>query len=185
MSSGNTVFGITTVPPMPQDLVKGWILIVDRGPNGGTSTYTLGGIFGASGLSGRAWSPDHTAKLTLYRPYEDVAAEDARKAASRSGACGSPNLQGLPADKRADEGESAEQGLWHCHGDGVYHRHPDWRYRHPAPGQAVRATGDPVAPRLPTAPPGAYTRQQTGAPAIKTEGFGNWHWHGDIYHRHG
>ncbi|WP_419853754.1 hypothetical protein [Candidatus Poriferisodalis sp.] len=181
---------MTITPSLPTGRVEQWDLVVNRGPSLGTATYQVdsdGGLT-AFTLGVTPWTAGESVKITLYRPYEDVAAEDARKAASRSGACGSPNLQGLPADKRADEGESAEQGLWHCHGDGVYHRHPDWRYRHPAPGQAVRATPDPnpVPPPPATAAAGAYTQQQTGAPAIKTEGFGNWHSHPDgRFHRHG
>ena len=163
MSSGNTVFGIATIPPMPQDLVKGWILIVDRGPNGGTSTYTLEGSLRASGLSGRAWSPDHTAKLTLYRPRADIVAEEVRKGATRSASACPGAVDAGP--------------LWHCHGDAVFHAHgPEWRYRHPAPGQAVRATGDPPARPPATAPSSA---------ADKAKGFGNWHSHPDgRFHRH-
>ncbi len=175
-AAGNSAFQIWTIPPLPQDAVKGWQLVVNRGPNGGTSKYTLREGQGIWAQEGNAWSSDHTAEITLYRPYEDIAAEDARKPAGRSGACGSPNLEGLSVAKQAVQAESAEKGLWHCHGDGVYHRHPDWRYRHPAPGQAVRPTGDPVARPPATAPSSA---------ADKAKGFGDWHSHPDgRFHRH-
>ncbi len=190
VTGGTSALVITTRPALPWGRVAGWQLAINRGPSRGLSTYTARAESKSIivSVSGYPFTAGESVKLTLYRPYEDVAAEDARKGASRSGACGSPNLEGLSAAKQAVQAESAEQGLWHCHGDGVYHRHPDWRYRHPAPGQTVRPTPDPnpVPPPPATAPSGAYTQQKTGAPAIKTEGFGNWHSHPDgRFHRHG
>ena len=176
---------MTTSPDVPRQLA-GWILRVRA------SDYTLGwsggNLFVGSGFP--AWGTGETVKITLYKPYSAFAAEDVLKPASRSGACGSPSLQHLSAEDQADEGESGENGLWHCHGDGIYHRHgPAWRHRHPAPGQTVRPTPDPNPPSdysaPATAPADAYTQQKQGAPAIKTEGFGNWHSHPDgRFHRH-
>ncbi len=179
IAAGNGAIVIQTTPSMPNGRVEGWQLAINRGPSRGLTRYTLSAaneIFVA--VSGSPITAGETVKITLYRPYEDIAAEDARKPAGRSGACGSPNLEGLSAAKQAVQAESAEKGLWHCHGDGVYHRHPDWRYRHPAPGQAVRATPDPnpVAPAPATAPSSA---------ADKAKGFGDWHSHPDgRFHRH-
>ncbi len=85
--------------------------------------------------------------------------------------CGSPNNPS-GADSIA---ETAEKGLWHCHGD-QYHQHPDWRTRHLSPHQTVRATGDPVVPKTNEAP------TQEDRDAGFTSG---WHWHGDTQHRHG
>ena len=177
MVSMSGQLAMTTTPDVPRR-VSGWILQV--GASRHTLGWSAGNLFVGSGFP--TWTSGETMRITLYRSYVDIAAEDARKPASRSGACGSPNLEGLPADKRADEGESAEKGLWHCHGDGVYHRHPDWRARHPAPSQAVRPTGDPLARPPATAPASAHSAAN---PAARTEGFGNWHSHPDgRFHRH-
>ena len=186
IQGGTAALTVVVTPSLPTDWDVYWQLVIDRGPLRGTATYSAssnGGLLVQVG--NHVWEVGETVEITLYRPYEDIAAEDARKPASRSGACGSPTNPALAAN----DSESAEQGLWHCHGDSIYHRHPDWRYRHPAPGQTVRPTPDPNPPSdysaPATAPAGAYTQQQSGAPAIKTEGFGNWHSHPDgRFHRH-
>ena len=134
--------------------------------------------------TGISWSAGQQIEVSLTFFDQENYEREMRKGASRSGACGSPDLRGLPANERADEGESAEQGLWHCHGDGVYHRHPDWRKAH-TPHIAtkdLRPTGDPPARPPATAPPSAHSEAN---PAARTEGFGNWHSHPDgRYHRH-
>ena len=176
--AGTAAIVIATTPALPQGRVAGWQLAINRGPSRGLSTYTTRAesISIVASVPGYPFTAGESVKITLYRPYADIAAEDARKAATRSGACGSPNLEGLSAAKQAVQAESAAKGLWHCHGDGVYHRHPDWRYRHPAPGGTVRTTGDPVARPPATEPSSA---------ADKAKGFGNWHSHPDgRFHRH-
>ena len=159
-TSGNAAFQIWTTPRLPQDAVKGWQLVVNRGPNGGTSTYTLREGNGIWAQEGNAWSSDHAAEITLYRPYEDIAAEDMRKTASRSSSACPGAVDAGP--------------LWHCHGDAVYHQHEDWNKAHNTHKAAkdLRPTGDPVIPRPP-------------ATASEQAGWTGWHWHGDIYHRHG
>ncbi len=107
-----------------------------------------------------------TVTFTLRRPYEEVVAEQAQNGATRSAS--------------ACPGAVDAGAHWHCHGDAVYHQHgPEWSYRHPAPGQAVRTTPDPnpVAPAPATEPSSA---------ADKAKGFGDWHTHPDgRFHRHG
>ncbi len=164
VEGGNNAVFVRTVPPLPQGRVEGWQLEVDRGPLRGRSRYTLQRartLF--AGVAGDAFTASETVELTLYRPRADIVAEQVRKGATRSAS--------------ACPGAVDAGSLWHCHGDAVFHAHgPDWSARHPAPGQAVRATGDPLARPPATEPSSA---------ADKAKGFGNWHSHPDgRFHRH-
>ncbi len=167
--AGNAGLLITTTPAIPLGRVEGWQLAINRGPFYGLNTYSArGDVWNlAVVLPGYPWTVGESVKITLYRPYEDIAAEDAREGATRSAS--------------ACPGAVDAGSLWHCHGDAIYHQHgPEWRYRHPAPSQTVRPTGDPLARPPATAPASEHLRQ--GQPA---EGFGNWHSHPDgRYHRH-
>ena len=176
----NLAFDFTTDLP---EHIEGWGLAVTRtritGPGTGavteTKRYTVPSPEGdtinigpdtpgwlGDGLPGLpSWQAGDTVRITLYRPKADVEREDLLRPGSRSGAnCGS-----LPSPNDNNE-ESAEVGLWHCHGESVYHRHPDWRKTH----------------RLDDRPVG-------GTPALTVtadERREGWHYHGsDVYHRHG
>ena len=177
-----SVMGIATTPALPE-LVGGWGLIV-RGPD--LVPVTRAGAVGdperavarpyvipalmagelqiAGDNAPSVWSPGESVMLTLYRAHASVVAEDREKPASRSGECGS-----VPTNST----ESAEIGLWHCHGDSVYHRHEDWRAPH-----------QPRPVRAPTHAPQRSTQDEINrgfAPA-------GWHSHGSgdtyIYHNH-
>ena len=134
--------------------------------------------------TGINWSANQQIEVKLTFFDQEKYERDLRKGASRSGACGEDTTNSLENDEEGDT-----PGLWHCHGDGTYHYHADWRKAHNphiAP-EDLTPTPDPdPVPRPPaTAPAGAYTRQKAGAPAIETEGFGNWHSHPDgRFHRH-
>ncbi len=124
-------------------------------------------------------------KLTLKLP--DVQTQAATRTNTSTRHCGSPDLAGVEASTTLTEqqktnlknalAESAEKGLWHCHGDS-YHRHPDWRKAHPKPGATVRATGD----RAVTPEAKAATADERAA------GWSGWHSHNqtgyNVYHRH-
>ena len=170
VTTGFNVLTVYTDPLVPTRLA-GWSLVVTGHTQHGTQTYTASvtaqGRLSFAGVP--TWQAGQSVELTLYRPYADIATEDVFKAASRSGDCGS--------DVATDD-DNAANGRWHCHGD-VYHRHLDWRARHPASHIAtedLRPTGDRFVPLLPRA----------NTAAERSRGFTDgWHWHGDIYHSHG
>ena len=133
---------------------------------------------------GFSWSSGQSVQVSLTYFDQEKYEREMRTGASRSGACGEDSTNSLQNDQAGDT-----PGLWHCHGD-VYHYHADWRKVH-NPHIATEdlppvPDANPVAPAPATEPSGTYTRQQPGAPAIKTEGFGDWHTHPDgRFHRHG
>ena len=170
VTTGFNVLTVYTDPLVPTRLA-GWSLVVTGHTQHGTQTYTASvtaqGSLSFAGVP--TWQAGQSVELTLYRPYADIATEDVFKAASRSGDCGSDV---------ATDADNAANGHWHCHGD-VYHRHLNWRARHPASHIAtedLRPTGDRYVPLLPRA----------NTAAERSRGFTDgWHWHGDIYHSHG
>ena len=134
---------------------------------------------------GYSWSVGAAVHLSLTVADEEKRVRELRRGASRSGVCGEDTTNSLQNDQEGDT-----PGLWHCHGD-VYHYHADWHKAHNPhiATEDLTPTPDPNPPSdysaPATAPAGAYTQQQQGAPAINTEDFGNWHTHSDgRFHRH-
>lgn len=138
-----------------------------------------------------------TTALSTMPPATEQQLEIERNTPTRTNSstrhCGSPDpagVEALPESTTAEQekkakakaalAEGGESGHWHCHGE-VYHRHKDWRTRHPSPHQTQPATGDRPAPALPYEAPTADDR---------AKGFtSGWHSHNEpgfnVYHRHG
>ena len=133
-----------------------------------------------------------TVGLHATAPPTEAQRQLETRPASRSGAnCIAPPAgSGVTEQMRT---ENAEVGYWHCHGD-VFHKHPDWRARHPSPHSIRPTTTSTTATETTAADAQKHRATRAGVCGTPDEATGNnveddtdngrWHCHGDLYHRH-